>query len=50
MAKNYYAVLGVAQGASDDEIRRRFKELARDRHPDRFRDARSARPRPPSRT
>jgi len=38
MAKNYYAVLGVAQGASDDEIRRRFKELARDRHPDRFRD------------
>ena len=38
MAKNYYAVLGVAQGASDDEIRRRFKELARDRHPDRFQD------------
>jgi len=38
MAKNYYAVLGVAQGASDEEIRQRFKELARNRHPDRFRD------------
>ncbi len=38
MAKNYYAVLGVAQNASDDEIRRRFKGLARDRHPDRYRD------------
>lgn len=36
MAKNYYAVLGVPQGASDEEIRRRFRSLVRERHPDRF--------------
>lgn len=36
MAKNYYAVLGIASGASDAEIRRRFKQLAREKHPDRF--------------
>ena len=37
MAKNYYGVLGLARSASDEEIRRRFKHLARERHPDRFR-------------
>jgi curved DNA-binding protein CbpA len=36
MAKNYYVVLGVSQDASDREIRTRFKELARQNHPDRF--------------
>lgn len=36
MARNYYAVLGVAQSATEEEIRRRFKALARDKHPDRF--------------
>lgn len=36
MAKNYYVVLGLGQGASDQEIRDRFKKLARERHPDRF--------------
>lgn len=36
MAKNYYAVLGLAQNATDEEIRRRFKTLAREKHPDRF--------------
>lgn len=36
MAKNYYAVLGVPQDASDEEIRRRFRALVRERHPDRF--------------
>jgi molecular chaperone DnaJ len=35
--KNYYAVLGVLQGATDAEIRARFKELVRRHHPDRFR-------------
>lgn len=36
MAKNYYAVLGIAVSATEDQIRRRFRELARQRHPDRF--------------
>jgi|CXWL01.1.fsa_nt_gi curved DNA-binding protein CbpA len=36
MAKNYYAVLGIAATASEDQIRRRFRDLARQRHPDRF--------------
>lgn len=35
MARNYYAVLGVPQNATDEEIRRRFKALAREKHPDR---------------
>ncbi len=39
MAKNYYGVLGVPQSASDEEIRGRFKQLARAKHPDRFRGA-----------
>jgi len=37
MPIDYYAVLGVSRQANADEIRRRFRELARDRHPDRFR-------------
>ena len=36
MAKDYYAVLGVAQNATEKQIRSRFLELARERHPDRF--------------
>ncbi len=39
MAKNYYGVLGVPQGATDEEIRSRFKQLAREKHPDRFQGA-----------
>lgn len=39
MAKNYYAVLGIAPTATEDQIRRRFRELARQRHPDRFQGA-----------
>lgn len=35
MAKDYYAVLGVAQNSTDKQIRRRFLELAREKHPDR---------------
>lgn len=42
MAKNYYVVLGLGQGASDQEIRDRFKRLARERHPDRFQGAEKA--------
>lgn len=40
--KNYYAVLGVLQGATEAEIRARFKELVRRHHPDRYRGAEKA--------
>ena len=39
MAKDYYAVLGVARNASSAEIREHFRKLARSRHPDRFQGA-----------
>jgi len=34
--KSYYAVLGVARNATEEEIRRRFRKLALEKHPDRF--------------
>jgi len=40
--KNYYAILGVLPGASEPEIRARFKELVRRHHPDRFHGAEKA--------
>lgn len=39
MARDFYAVLAVPRNATEDQIRRRFRELARTRHPDRFRGA-----------
>ena len=36
MAKDYYALLSVQRNASPTEIRDRFRQLARERHPDRF--------------
>lgn len=36
MKVNYYEVLGVARSASEQEIRDRFRRLARENHPDRF--------------
>ena len=37
MRANYYEVLGVDRTASESEIRDRFRKLARESHPDRYR-------------
>lgn len=39
MEKDYYSILGLPQNATSRQVRSRFLELARDRHPDRFRGA-----------
>lgn len=35
MADDYYNVLGLARGASDEEVRKAYRDLARKYHPDR---------------
>ena len=42
MARDYYAVLGVPQNSTEKQIRQRFLELAREKHPDRFRGTEKA--------
>ena len=39
MKINYYEVLGVDRSASEQQIRERFRKLARENHPDRYADA-----------
>jgi DnaJ-domain-containing protein 1 len=41
--KNYYAILGSAEGASQEEIQRLYKRLEMCHHPDRGGDAKYAR-------
>ena len=42
MARDHYSILGVDRNATRDQIRVRFRQLARERHPDRFQgDAKS---------
>ena len=37
--RNYYEILGVDLDASDEEIRRAFRKLALEYHPDRNKEA-----------
>jgi DnaJ-class molecular chaperone len=39
MAQDFYAVLALPRSATEEQIRSRFRELARTRHPDRFQGA-----------
>jgi curved DNA-binding protein CbpA len=43
MAKDYYSLLSIARNATQEQIRERFRELARQRHPDRFQGEERAR-------
>lgn len=38
MSEDYYGILGVPRNATSKQVRDRFLQLARDRHPDRYSD------------
>ena len=40
--KDYYATLGVAKNATHDDIRKAFRKLARQYHPDVAKDKKTA--------
>jgi curved DNA-binding protein CbpA len=42
MRVNYYEILGVERGASEQEIRDRFRKMARENHPDRYKGTNKA--------
>lgn len=41
MARDYYDILGVPRTASQEEIKRAFRQLAREHHPDVNQDPRA---------
>ena len=43
MARDFYVTLALPRNATREQIRQRFRELARERHPDRFQGAAKAR-------
>jgi DnaJ-class molecular chaperone len=42
LRKDFYSVLGLGRSATSKEVRQRFLDLARERHPDRFQGAEKA--------
>ena len=40
--KDYYKILGISRGASDDDIKKSFRKLARQYHPDVAKDKKDA--------
>lgn len=42
MSRDFYAILALPRNATEDQIRQRFRQLAREQHPDRFQGAAKA--------